>query len=184
MQFTLLLKRNLLKIILNKAAFFDRDGVLNLEIGDYIKQFDDFKLLPFIFKNLQKLHQEGYLLFVITNQGGIAKKFYTHETLKNMHDFLQAECKKYGFEFTEIYYCPHHPETSNCLCRKPGSLMVEKAVAKYQVDINNSFFIGDKERDIVCANEAGIKGYLIEPNEDFTSIINQEIEVHNLTKRS
>ena len=72
---------------MKKAAFFDRDGVLNLEIGDYIKQIDDFKLLPFIFENLKNLHNEGYLLFVITNQGGIAKQFYTHETLKKMHDF-------------------------------------------------------------------------------------------------
>ena len=95
-----------------------------------------------------------------------------------MHYFLQNECKKHGFEFTEIYYCPHHPETSNCLCRKPGSLMVEKAVAKYNVDVNKSFFIGDKERDIICANNVGVKGYLIAPNEDFTSIINQEIELH------
>jgi D-glycero-D-manno-heptose 1,7-bisphosphate phosphatase len=172
------LKQILLKIILKKAAFFDRDGVLNLEIGDYIKQFDDFKLLPFIFENLKNLHNEGYLLFVITNQGGIAKQFYTHETLKKMHDFLQHECKKHGFEFTEIYYCPHHPITSNCICRKPGSLMVEKAIAKYNVDVNKSFFIGDKERDISCAKDAGVKGYLIESNEDFTTIINQEIKLN------
>ena len=81
-------------------------------------------------------------------------------------------------EFTEIYYCPHHPITSNCICRKPGSLMVEKAIAKYNVDVTKSFFIGDKERDITCANDAGVKGYLIESNEDFTTIINQEIKLN------
>lgn len=160
---------------MNKAAFFDRDGVLNLEIGDYIKQFNDFKLLPHIYENLKKLHEKGYLLFVITNQGGIAKQLYDHKTLAEMHDFLQEECKKNGFEFTEMYYCPHHPETSACLCRKPGSLMVEKAIAKYNIDPTKSFMIGDKERDITCANGAGVKGYLIEPNQDFTFIINQEI---------
>ncbi|MFY7733461.1 MAG: D-glycero-alpha-D-manno-heptose-1,7-bisphosphate 7-phosphatase [Bacteroidia bacterium] len=163
---------------MNKAAFFDRDGVLNLEIGDYIKQFNDFKLLHHIYKNLKKLHENGYLLFVITNQGGIAKQQYDHKTLAEMHDFLQEESKKNGFEFTEMYYCPHHPETSACLCRKPGSLMVEKAIAKYNIDPTKSFMIGDKERDVTCANGAGVKGYLIEPNQDFTFIINQEID-HN-----
>lgn len=161
---------------MNKAVFFDRDGVLNLEIGDYIKQFQDFKLLPTIFKNLKRLHNEGYLLFVITNQGGIAKQLYTQLELKKMHDFLQNEAKKHGFEFTEMYYCPHHPITSECLCRKPGSLMVEKAVAKYKIDPSKSFMIGDKERDIICANGAGVKGYLIESNQDFTFIINQVLE--------
>jgi D-glycero-D-manno-heptose 1,7-bisphosphate phosphatase len=77
-----------------------------------------------------------------------------------------------------MYYCPHHPETSACLCRKPGSLMVEKAIAKYNIDPTKSFMIGDKERDVTCANGAGVKGYLIEPNQDFTFIINQEID-HN-----
>lgn len=160
---------------MNKAAFFDRDGVLNLEIGDYIKQFSDFKLLPHIYENLKNLHQNGYLLFVITNQGGIAKQLYDHKTLDKMHQFLQDESKKNGFEFTEMYYCPHHPETSACLCRKPSSLMIEKAIAKYNIDPTKSFMIGDKERDIICANGAGVKGYLIEPNQDFTAIINQEI---------
>lgn len=163
---------------MNKAAFFDRDGVLNLEIGDYIKQFSDFKILPHIYKNLKKLHENGYLLFVITNQGGIAKQQYDHNTLAQMHDFLQQEGLGNGFEFTEMYYCPHHPETSACLCRKPGSLMVEKALAKYNIDPSKSFMIGDKDRDVTCANGAGVKGYLIEPNQDFTFIINQEID-HN-----
>lgn len=163
---------------MNKAAFFDRDGVLNLEIGDYIKQFDDFKLLPHIYENLKKLHQNGYLLFVITNQGGIAKQHYNHKTLAEMHDFLQNESQKNGFEFAEMYYCPHHPLTSACLCRKPGSLMVEKAIAKYNIDPTKSFMIGDKERDIICANGAGVKGYLIESNQDFTFIVNQEIELN------
>lgn len=163
---------------MNKAAFFDRDGVLNLEIGDYIKQFSDFKILPYVYKNLRKLHENGYLLLVITNQGGIAKQQYSHKTLAQMHDFLQEEGKKNGFEFTEMYYCPHHPETSACLCRKPGSLMVEKAIAKYNIDPSKSFMVGDKERDVTCATGAGVKGYLIESNQDFDWIVQKEIELN------
>jgi D-glycero-D-manno-heptose 1,7-bisphosphate phosphatase len=160
---------------LNKGAFFDRDGVLNHEIGDYIKQFQDFKILPHVLKNLKKLYDNGYLLFVITNQGGIAKKQYSKKTLNEMHDFLQQECIKHGFEFTEMYFCPHHPETSNCLCRKPGSIMVEKAIAKYNLNKEKSFMVGDKERDVTCANDAGIRGYLIEANEDYIDIVYKEL---------
>jgi D-glycero-D-manno-heptose 1,7-bisphosphate phosphatase len=161
---------------LKKAAFFDRDGVLNKEIGDYIKKIDEFELLPHFYPNLKKLHDAGYLLFVITNQGGISKKQYTHEILAQIHKKMEAEAKQAGFEFTEIYYCPHHPEQSNCLCRKPGSLMVEKAVAKYGVDVSKSFMIGDKERDVTCANNVGVFGYLIESNEDITPIIDNELD--------
>lgn len=160
---------------MKKAAFFDRDGVLNKEIGDYIKKIDDFELLPHFYPNLKKLHDAGYLLFVITNQGGISKNQYTHQILAEIHELMESEAKKTGFEFTEIYYCPHHPEQSNCLCRKPGSLMVEKAVAKYQVDVSKSFMIGDKERDVKCANDASVKGYLIESNEDITPIVELEL---------
>ncbi|MES2381755.1 MAG: HAD family hydrolase [Bacteroidota bacterium] len=162
-------------MVLNKAAFFDRDGVLNFEVGDYIQRFEDFKLLPYLFSNLKKLHDNGYLLFVITNQGGIAKKLYNRTELEKMHLFLQEQAKENGFFFTEMYYCPHHPESSNCLCRKPGSMMVEKAVAKYNIDVTKSFMIGDKERDVVCANGAGVKGYLIDANQDFSHIVEQEM---------
>jgi D-glycero-D-manno-heptose 1,7-bisphosphate phosphatase len=116
---------------LNKAAFFDRDGVLNLEIGDYIKQFNDFKLLPHIYENLKKLHKKVYLLFVITNQGGISKAEYDRAEMNAMHEFMQTHLSQFDINITAIYYCPHHPNQSNCLCRKPGSLLVEKAVSKF-----------------------------------------------------
>ncbi len=164
---------------MSKAAFFDRDGVLNFEVGDYIQRFEDFKPLPHLFVPLKKLFDAGYLLFVITNQGGLAKKLYTRLELEKMHAFLQEKAKEEGFFFTEMYYCPHHPESSACLCRKPGSLMVEKAIAKYNVTTDGSFMIGDKERDVVCANGAGIKGYLIEANEDFTAIVEKEISINH-----
>lgn len=156
---------------LQKAVFLDRDGVLNQEVGDYIKQPNDFKILPFIYQGLKKLQDAGFLLVVITNQGGIAKGFYNQQTLNTMHGFLEAELAKHQITLTEIFYCPHHPDSGNCLCRKPNSIMVEKAVSKYQINPTQSFFIGDKQRDIDCGNAVGVKGILIEPNQDWTVFV-------------
>ena len=152
----------------NKAIFLDRDGVLNKEQGDYITRFEDFIILPHVYEGLKILQQEGYLLIVITNQGGIAKKLYSLDDLHTMHQFLKAELLKNGITITDIYFCPHHPIEGNCLCRKPGSLLVEKALSKYHIDPTQSFFIGDKMRDIECGEAAGVKGVFIEANQDWT----------------
>lgn len=156
---------------MNRAVFLDRDGVINLEVGDYIKSFADFKLLPHALKHIAALSQKGVKVFVITNQGGIAKQLYTVAELEKMHQYMFAEVEKAGGEITEAYFCPHHPDFGMCLCRKPGSLMVQKAIAKYNINPATSIFIGDKERDVVCAEGAGVKGYLIKENEDWERLI-------------
>jgi D-glycero-D-manno-heptose 1,7-bisphosphate phosphatase len=156
---------------MNKAVFLDRDGVINLEVGDYIQRFEDFKLLPHAVKYIAALSQKGIKVFVITNQGGIAKQLYTVAELEKMHQYMFEEVERAGGHITEAYFCPHHPDYGLCLCRKPGSIMVEKALAKYDIDAASSIFIGDKERDIVCAEAAGVKGFLIEENEDWGRFI-------------
>lgn len=157
----------------SKAIFLDRDGVINYEVGDYIMRLEDFKILPHVIAGLKSLQDLGYLLIVVTNQGGIAKGLYTHATFKSIHDFLDRELAKHQISLTEVYYCPHHPLTSECLCRKPGSLLVEKAISKYGINPSLSWFIGDKQRDIDAGAAAGVKGILIEPNEDWTTLMNQ-----------
>jgi D-glycero-D-manno-heptose 1,7-bisphosphate phosphatase len=150
-----------------KAIFLDRDGVLNHEVGDYIKRFEDFKILPHVIPGLKIFTEAGYLLVIITNQGGIAKGLYDRHEMDKMHAYLNAELAKENIHFADIYFCPHHPQTTECLCRKPGSLLVEKALSKHNINPSLSFFIGDKQRDIVCGEAAGVKGILIEPNEDW-----------------
>lgn len=162
-----------------KAVFLDRDGVINHEVGDYIMRLEDFKILPHVVPCLQKLQAAGYLLIVITNQGGIAKGLYSHQTFEAMHHYLDTELAKHQIALTEVFYCPHHPITGNCLCRKPGSLLVEKAISKYHINPANSWFIGDKQRDIDAGNAAGVPGILIAPNEDWTPHINQFLSSPN-----
>lgn len=159
---------------MNKAIFLDRDGIINVEIGDYIKRFEDFTLIPQLGEALRLLQSKGFLLVVITNQGGLAKKLYTTEELDKMHEYLVSEMAKYGVRFEEIYYCPHHPDyNGKCLCRKPGSQMVEKAIARFNIDPSQSYFIGDKQRDIDAGNAVGVKGILVESNPDLFEVVSR-----------
>ena len=147
-----------------KAIFLDRDGVINFDPGDYTTSLEEFHILPGVFDALKKWQDEGYLLIVITNQAGIAKKLYTIDTLNSIHFYLKNECAKNGILITEIYYCPHHPLTGNCICRKPESLLIEKAIARFNIEKSESYFIGDKERDVACGNAAGVNTILIPIN--------------------
>ncbi len=116
---------------------------------------------------LAKWDAAGYGLIVITNQAGIDKKLYEYEHVDAMHQYLQGECIKRGFEIAAFYYCPHHPDFSGkCLCRKPGSLMVEKGLHRFGLDPKNCVLIGDKERDIEAGEKAGVRGVLQKTNDN------------------
>lgn len=159
---------------MNKAIFLDRDGIINVEIGDYIKRFEDFTLTPQLGEALRLLQNKGYLLIIITNQGGLAKKLYDEQELNKMHQYLITEMEKFNVKFTEIYWCPHHPDyNGKCLCRKPGSLLLEKAMAIYNIDPAQSYFIGDKQRDVDAGEQVGVKGVLVEANRSLVEVINE-----------
>lgn len=149
---------------MNKAVFLDRDGVINHDPGDYTKHISEFTLLPTALDGLKKLHDAGYLLVLITNQGGIAKGLYTHEDVAEIHAFFRKKCEENGINITEIYYSPHHEAYGKSLSRKPGSLMIEKALARFNIDPMASVMIGDKERDLDAGRGAGVPGILIPTN--------------------
>jgi D-glycero-D-manno-heptose 1,7-bisphosphate phosphatase len=150
---------------MNKAIFLDRDGIINEEIGDYVKRFEDFKLLPHLAETLKNYQSQGFLIIVITNQGGLAKGLYNLSELNKMHQYFLIEMEKAGVSIAEIYFCPHHPDfNGNCLCRKPGSLLVEKAMARFNIDPKQSYFIGDRPRDAEAGEKVGVKGILVPSN--------------------
>ena len=156
----------------NKAVFLDRDGVLNKEMGDYVCRVEDFHVLEYNFQTLKELSDRGYLLIVATNQGGIAKGWYTEETLAEMHRILRDKYAEHGVEFAEIYYCNHHPNfTGPCECRKPGSLMLEKGIEKFNLDPSKSYFIGDRDRDIIAGEKAGLTGILIDSDQPISEVL-------------
>jgi len=141
-----------------KCIFLDRDGVLNEERGEYTYKLNDFNILNGVPDALKMLKENGYLLIVITNQAGIAKGLYSAEDVMNCHNYLQGQT---GSFIDDIYYCPHHPITTQSLLRKPNSLMLEKAMAKWNIDPKASFMVGDSKRDIEAAERVGVKGILI-----------------------
>ena len=157
---------------MNKAIFLDRDGVINVERG-YTHRLEDFVILPDLIDVLQLLQQKGYLLIIVSNQSGIAKELYCQEDVEVLHDYLLKEFKINNITLSEIYYCRHHPDVSRCICRKPDSLFVEKALSRFNIDPAKSYFIGDKERDVQAAEKAGVKGILIEANSSLKLILDQ-----------
>ena len=149
---------------MNKAILLDRDGVINQERGDYTYRREDFEVLPDVIPALRVLQEMGYMLIIISNQSGIAKGLFTIADVEKLHSYLVAYLDDNDVRIKEIYYCPHHPEHSSCICRKPDSQLVEKALARFNIDPAKSFFIGDKERDVLAGKKAGVQGILIDSN--------------------
>jgi D-glycero-D-manno-heptose 1,7-bisphosphate phosphatase len=160
----------------HKAAFFDRDGVINDDTGHYyVFKPEDFVLNPGVIESLLKVHQQGYLIIVISNQGGISRGWFKKDDIDAVHEKFRKMMAEYGVPVAEMYYCPHHNEFENCLCRKPGSLMVEKAIARFNINIKKSFMVGDKQSDVDCAEKAGVKGYLMKKNSNLLDIVNRAL---------
>jgi D-glycero-D-manno-heptose 1,7-bisphosphate phosphatase len=160
---------------MKKAIFLDRDGILIKERGDYNYKTSDIEIVEGITPALRTLAGHGFIFIVITNQGGIAKGLYTHQRVKEIHKQLKDFFAMENIRIADFYYCPHHPDTSACICRKPESLMLEKAMAKFKVDVNESWFIGDNERDEAAGIKAGLKTLLVPSNADLREYLNQVI---------
>ncbi len=154
---------------MKKAIFLDRDGVINSDIGHYyIYKIEDFIINEGIINSLRKFQEAGYILFIVSNQGGIAKGIYSCEDVDRIHDYLKDTLKENNIFLQEIYYCPHHDSISICECRKPKPHMINQAVKKYNIDTKQSYLIGDSKRDIEAAEAAGIKGIKIKANENIS----------------
>lgn len=147
-----------------KAIFLDRDGVLIRERGDYTWQLEDMKINEGVAEALHTFSKAGFLLIVISNQSGIAQGLYTKENADYLHLHMDRYFLNKGVSINEYYYCPHHPSVSNCLCRKPDSLLLEKAISRFRINAKQSWFIGDADRDIEAGIKAGVKTLKIDVN--------------------
>jgi len=156
---------------MKKALFLDRDGVLNRERGDYTYLVEDFEVLPDVSAAIKLARQKGYLIIVISNQGGIAKGLFDENRVDMLHQMMSDKLQKNGVSFDEIYYCQHHNEVGKCICRKPNSLMLEKAIARFDIDVEKSVMIGDSQRDVDAASKVGVQGFLIESNSGILKIV-------------
>jgi len=143
---------------MNKCVFLDRDGVVNEERGTYTYKVDEFKIIPGVREALTILHENGYLLIVVTNQAGITRGIYTEQDMNDCHAYMIEET---AHLIDKIYYASYYTDFSNSLLRKPDSLMFEKAIAKFKIDPNDSWMVGNSERDLVPAIKLSIRTILI-----------------------
>lgn len=148
-----------------KAAFFDRDGVLNVD-KSYLYKIEDLEWIDGAKEALAYLTQQGYTVFVVTNQSGIARGYYTVDDMNKLHNYMEQQVAAEGGKIEKFYYCPHLPEGKiaeyavECDCRKPKPGLILRSFEEYDIDKDAAFLIGDKPRDVESAEAAGIKGYL------------------------
>lgn len=153
------------------AVFLDRDGVVIRERGEHTWRLEDVEILPTVADALIAIRAAGKLSVLITNQSGIGLGLYTHADVVRLHDYLHAHLARQGAALDAVYYCPHHPRQGRCLCRKPGSLLLERAIARYGLDPTASAMIGDRDRDVEAATAVGVRGILVGANAPLLDVL-------------
>ncbi len=170
------IKKNLLKakkilksFFLRPAVFLDRDGVLNYD-HNYVHKYSQFKWMPGSIKALEYINKKNYHLFIITNQSGIGRGYYTEKCFYYLHSLIKKFLIKKRVFIDDVEFCPHHPNAAKkiyrkiCQCRKPGNYMIKKLKFNWPINISKSIMIGDQKSDKICANASGIIFYYREKN--------------------
>jgi D-glycero-D-manno-heptose 1,7-bisphosphate phosphatase len=139
---------------MNKCVFLDRDGVLNTDNPNYTYLTTKFEILPRVPEALYQLKVAGFYLVVVTNQSGIAQGLYTETQMRLCHIYLQQAC---GHVIDHFYFSPYHPSVSQSLGRKPGTLLFQKAIARFRLSTAHCWMVGDRGRDIVPARQLGMR---------------------------
>jgi len=147
------------KVNLKPAVFLDRDGTINHDKG-YINKYKQFTFRPFVIKGLKYLSKKKYLLFIVTNQAGVAKGKIKVSELKTLHRKLKNYLKRKNVKISKIEYCPYHPNGTikrykkKTNYRKPGNLMIKKILKNWNINIKKSFMLGDKKTDKIAAKKS------------------------------
>ena len=167
-----------------KAIFLDRDGTINKYVG-FLRNIDDFELLPGVTEAIRKINSSGYLAIVVTNQPVIARGEITFEQLDEIHNKMETLLGQEGAYLDAIYFCPHHPDKGfdgevpelkiDCECRKPKPGMLSKAAENFNIDLSQSWMVGDGKNDVLAGKNAGCKTALI-GTDDF----GQDMTIGNL----
>lgn len=150
---------------MNRAVFLDRDGVINRKApdGEYIASRRELVLLPRVLPAVRELHGSGFLVFIVTNQRGIARQRVRPEELESIHSHLLRLFSAAGAPITKIYFCPHE---GDCDCRKPAPGMLLRAAKEYDIDLGASWLVGDSASDVEAGKRAGCRTTLIQTETD------------------
>lgn len=142
-----------------KTIFLDRDGVINKEVG-YLHKIEDFIFIDGVFETCLFFQKLDYQIIIVSNQSGIARGYFTLFDYKKLTKWMLYQFSKKNISILEVFFCPHDPK-SKCFCRKPQPGMLVDAKNKYNIDLEKSWMIGDKETDIEAANLAGISNTVL-----------------------
>jgi D-glycero-D-manno-heptose 1,7-bisphosphate phosphatase len=179
----------------HRAAFLDRDGVINEE-RNFVHRVEDFRFLPGVMEACREFVRAGYLLVIVTNQSGIARGYYDTRDYERLTAWMKERFVEAGAPLTAVYHCPHHPEAAvpslrlACDCRKPAPGLILQATRELDIDLGRSFLVGDKISDIEAGRAAGVgKCFLMrephsappEPN-SADAVIHSLAEVNNLIR--
>tara|TARA_B100000212_G_C27381767_1_gene537423 strand:- start:3083 stop:3652 length:570 start_codon:yes stop_codon:yes gene_type:complete len=167
---------------LKRAAFLDRDGVINIDNG-YVHKWEDFEFCDGAIEGMKNLLSLNFKIIIITNQSGIARGIFTEKEYKKLTETYVKQLGMEGITITSIYHCPHHPLFSpfpynQCGCRKPNPGLFIKAIRKFKFSLSYSIAIGDNERDLEAAKRAGIKNRFLINNGNKKILNDSEISVH------
>jgi len=143
-----------------RAVFLDRDGVINADRDDYVKNTDELVVYPFAPESIRRLNDAGWPVFVISNQQGVAKGIIAESDLQAIQQAITQRVAEAGGLISGFYYC-RHLATDNCSCRKPEPGLILQAAAEHAIDLSASFMVGDTERDIAAGTSAGCKTVLV-----------------------
>ncbi len=145
------------------AVFFDRDGTLNVDVH-YLHKVEDFQWMPDAREAIKYVNDAGALAIVITNQSGVARGYFPERDVLRIYDHMNDDLAKIGAHLDGLYYCPHHPQGAvkkyavDCDCRKPKPGLILRAIEEHDIDPARSVLLGDGDRDIECAERAGVRG--------------------------
>jgi len=168
------------------AAFLDRDGILNVDHG-YTHKPENLEMIPGAAAAVKLLNEAGYYVFVVTNQSGVARGYYSEAAVKIFNQHVQDALKAEGAHIDAFYYCPHHPNgvikefAIQCRCRKPAPGMLEQAARDWPIDLSRSFLIGDMNRDLAAAAAFHIRGIKFNAQSDLLQdVVRKEISVRRV----
>ena len=166
---------------MRQAIFFDRDGVLNEEVG-YLWQIEQFKWMDGAREAVKFCNEHELLTVVVTNQSGIARGYYTAQDVDKLHDFMQRSLSEIGAHIDAFYYCPHHPEgiveefSVACECRKPKPGLILRACQDFKINPSEAILFGDSDRDIKAADAAGLRAGIFFAGGNLFEVVRHHVE--------
>jgi D-glycero-D-manno-heptose 1,7-bisphosphate phosphatase len=149
-----------------RAVFMDRDGTISEEVG-YVNHPSRYRVFPYSAEAVRRLNEAGWLAILVTNQAGVARGYFTEDVIGSVHGILKDELDRHGARLDAIYYCAHHPSVGeppyrfDCDCRKPRPGLIKRAAAEFEIDLQESWMIGDRYSDIELARNAGTRAAFV-----------------------